>query len=797
MYRAKCDDPERKFYCLEMFPYPSGELHMGHVRNYSIGDVLARFLRMNGYDVLHPMGWDAFGLPAENAAIKHRTHPARWTWSNIEHMKEQFGMLGTSYDWEREVTTASPDYYQWTQWLFLLMFRRGLAYRKRASVNWCPQCETVLANEQVEGGLCWRCDTVVGTRELEQWFLKITDYADRLLADLDQLQGWPERVRVMQQNWIGRSEGVELVFPVADTKEPIPVFTTRHDTVYGATYVVLAPEHPLVEILMSRHPSEELATFVRRTRAIDPAQRIAEDFVKEGVFTGAYAVNQFTGENIPIWIGNYVVYEYGTGAVMGVPAHDQRDLEFARKYGLAVRVVIQDAGHSLEASTLDRAYVDHGTMVESGPFTGLPNTEGQDRIADYAEQRGLGRRRVNYRLRDWLISRQRYWGAPIPVVYCDHCGIMPVPEEQLPVVLPLDIEFSPGPSPLASLESFICTTCPGCGGTARRETDTMDTFIDSSWYYLRYCSPGNRERAFDPEAAGYWMPVDQYIGGIEHAVLHLLYSRFITKVLHDEGMLKVEEPFVRLLTQGMVVKEGAKMSKSKGNVVSPDEIIRKFGADTARLFILFAAPPEKDLEWSETGVEGASRFLQRVWRLVTSHADSVGGMGNNPGPGAGELVRETHRAIKRVTHDIRQRYNFNTAISALMELVNALYRYREGTTRPDRAAMCQAVEKLVLMLAPFAPHLSEELWSRLGHAKSVHLEAWPDYDEALVLADEVTVVVQVDGRVRDRLTVAVDLTMDEVQELAIASERVRPYLAGRTIRRVVGVPGKLVNIVTA
>jgi leucyl-tRNA synthetase len=796
MYRASEDRHAPKFYCLEMFPYPSGALHMGHVRNYTIGDVLARFLRMNGYNVLHPMGWDAFGLPAENAAIQHGTHPARWTWSNIAHMKAQFGMIGTGYDWEREVTTARPEYYRWTQWLFLLMYHRGLAYRKRAAVNWCPKCVTVLANEQVEGGMCWRCDSAVEPRELEQWFLKITDYADRLLSDLDQLQGWPERVRVMQENWIGRSVGVELGFPITGTGEMIRVFTTRHDTVYGATYLVLSPEHPLVDTLLTRYPDPDHAAFVQRARAMDPTRRTDEELVKEGVDTGARALNPFTGEEIPIWIGNYVLQAYGTGAVMGVPAHDQRDLEFAGKYGLPVRVVIQDPGQTLSASSLREAYVGEGTMVESGPFTGLFSSEGKERIADFAEKYGLGQRRVNYRLRDWLISRQRYWGVPIPVVYCDHCGILPVPEDQLPVVLPLDIEFTPGPSPLAQLDAFTRTSCPSCGGAARREVDTMDTFIDSSWYYLRYCSPHDQKRAFDPEDVDYWMPVDQYIGGIEHAILHLLYSRFIVKVVHDAGLLKVDEPFVRLLTQGMVVHHGAKMSKSKGNVVSPDPMIMKYGADAVRLLILFAAPPEKDLEWSESGVEGASRFLQRVLRLVTSYMQDGAGQDGPADDGAEELGRLVHRTIQRVTGDVGRRYNFNTAISALMELTNAIYRYRDQVTHPHRAVMTGALEKLVLMLAPFAPHLGEELWDILGKTGSVHLEAWPGYDQRLAAAPEVTVVVQVDGRIRERLTVPADLGMEEVQVLAMKSERVLAYLAGKTVQRVVAVPGKLINIVT-
>ena len=786
--------PVGKFYCLEMFPYTSGDLHMGHVRNYSIGDVLARFYRMNGYEVLHPMGWDAFGLPAENAASKSGTHPAQWTQANVAKMKEQLKALGTSYDWDREVNTTSPDYYRWTQWIFLLMYRRGLAYRKRAAVNWCEECQTVLANEQVVSGLCWRCDTEVKSRELEQWFLRITDYADRLLDDLVLLEQWPERVRSMQVNWIGRSEGAELHFPLlqGDEEQIISVFTTRHDTVYGATYVVLAPEHPLVDVILQNHPDDAVRDFVDQSRTIDTQERVAEDFEKEGVFTGAYARNQFTGEPIPIWVGNYVVYDYGTGAVMGVPAHDERDFVFANKYSLPIREVIQEPQR--QEKELARAYTGPGSMIHSGPFNGINSDEGLERIADYAEEKGWGVRKTNYRLRDWLISRQRYWGAPIPMIYCDACGLVPVPEEDLPVVLPVDIAYKPGPNPLMESEEFVRTRCPQCGQPARRETDTMDTFIDSSWYYLRYCSANYDKAPFLSQDANHWLPVDQYTGGIEHAILHLLYSRFITKVLHDAGLIEVVEPFKRLLTQGMVIKGGAKMSKSKGNVVSPDAIMRKYGADTARLFILFASPPEKDLEWSDQGVEGASRFLQRVWRMFNQYLAEGRGSKRSVSAQDRALQQELHRAIRRVTHDIKDRIHLNTAISAMMELVNATYKYLEEES-PCDALVREVFSTLALMLAPFAPHLAEELWASLGGGDSVYHQTWPVYDEALAQAEEVTVVVQVNGRVRERLVVSLDNDEADIETLAFASENVQRFIADKTVRKIIHVPNKLVNIV--
>jgi len=813
-----------KYYCLEMFPYPSGELHMGHVRNYSIGDVLARYRRMRGFDVLHPMGWDAFGMPAENAARKHGVHPAEWTRDNIGHMREQIRGLGLTYDWDRELATCEPDYYRWTQWLFLLMHRRGLAYKARSAVNWCPQCATVLANEQVVGGRCWRCDSPVGKKDLEQWFWRITAYADRLLDDLKLLSAWPERVRTMQENWIGRSEGVDLDFLVPAARDRITVFTTRQDTIYGATFLMLAPEHPWVERVAGLTPrGDEVRAFARRVACLSSAERGAEvEMDKEGIDTGVQARNPFTGEMVPIWVANYILMEYGTGAVMGVPAHDQRDFEFARRYGLAVRPVIAPAGaEPPSGDDLAEAHAGPGCLINSGAFDGLSDQDALERIAEAAEERGLGRRRVNYRLRDWLVSRQRYWGAPIPIVYCQRCGTVAVPERDLPVVLPLDVKpGATGVSPLALHEGFCATTCPRCGRPARRETDTMDTFVCSSWYYLRFTSASQEDAAFAVADAARWMPVDQYTGGIEHAILHLLYSRFVTKVLYDAGLLPVTEPFTRLLTQGMVTLGGAAMSKSRGNIVPPDDIVKRYGADTARTFVLFAAPPDKDLEWSDQGVEGCSRFLSRVWRLVTAHvaARDAGAFAPGAGAGAGAdatgLRRVVHRTIRRVGRDIGERQNLNTAISAIMELVNAMYHFREaaawgraggaaevaaaagGAAGPSpRAAMDEAVSTLVRLLAPFAPHLAEELWHRRGGAGSVHEQAWPEYDPAAAAEVEAEVAVQVNGKLRDRIVVAADAPAAEVAAAALASERVKAAVGGRKVARVVHVPGRLVNVV--
>jgi leucyl-tRNA synthetase len=797
-----CEQP--KYYCLEMFPYPSGKLHMGHVRNYAIGDVVARFKTMRGYSVLHPMGWDAFGLPAENAAIKHgNIHPADWTMENINIMRQQLKQLGFSYDWRREIATCHPGYYKWTQWLFLQLYYRGLAYKKKSAVNWCPSCATVLANEQVIGaGICERCKTEVEKRELEQWFLKITDYAQRLLDDLQFLEGWPEKVKIMQENWIGRSEGAEIKFPVGGMDEEIAVFTTRPDTIFGVTYLVLAPDHPLVEKLVAdREQAPAVCSFVQKITRLSETVRTAAETEKVGLFTGAYCVNPLNNEQIPILVANYVLLEYGTGAVMGVPAHDQRDFEFARKYNLPVRVVITPSGEQLNPAAMTGAYEDEGIMVNSGIFDGLPNKEGIQVVIQYLEERGLGRRRVSYRLRDWLISRQRYWGVPIPVIYCARCGVECVPEKDLPVALPRAVAFKPtGQSPLADCPEFLHTTCPVCGGPARRETDTMDTFMCSSWYYYRYTSPRFDAAAWDRAKVDWWLPVDQYIGGVEHAILHLLYARFFTKVLFDLGLISNKEPFTNLLTQGMVLKDGVKMSKSKGNIVSPEEIIEKYGADTARLFILFAAPPERDLEWSDQGVEGCSRFLNRLWRLVTPLA---GCFWNAPARPAANLTgvnremrRLTHQSIKKVTEDIANRFNFNTAVSAIMELVNGLYQYREVPASDyDLAVLREAIESLLLLLAPFAPFLAEELWEAIGQRKSIHRQGWPDYDPAALIEEEVIIVVQINGRVRERVVLPRDLSSEEMIKRVLAQPRVRQLTEGKRILQVVPVPGKLVNIV--
>ena len=798
-YRTN-EKSKKKFYVLEMFPYPSGRLHMGHMRVYSIGDVLARFLRMRGFSVLHPMGWDAFGLPAENAAIKNQVHPAEWTYENIEAMKKQQKALGISYDWEREVTTCAPDYYKWTQWLFLLFYKRGLAYKKKAAVNWCPNCNTVLANEQVEEGGCWRCGTEVTSRDLEQWFLRITDYAERLLDDLSLLSGWPERVRIMQENWIGKSEGAEVFFPVKNKDEKITVFTTRPDTLYGVTYLVLAAEHPLVAELTNGTKYEaEVKAFVEKTRKLNDIARTSTEMEKEGVFTGAYCINPVNGEEVPILVGNYVLMGYGSGAVMGVPAHDQRDFEFARKYNLPVRVVITPADQELQADSLTEAYVDEGILINSAQFNGYSSSAAKNEITAYLEKHNWGKPKITYRLRDWIISRQRYWGAPIPILYCDHCGTVPVPEEQLPVMLPEDIALKEGgQSPLKEHQGFLLTTCPSCGGRARRETDTMDTFFCSSWYYFRYTDAHNDQLPFAREKADAWVPVDQYIGGIEHAILHLLYSRFFTKVLYDAGYTSAVEPFKRLLAQGMVNKDGAKMSKSKGNVVSPDEIIEKYGADTGRLFILFAAPPEKDLDWSDRGVEGCYRFLKRVWRLVDRYADllRLPGEQTKADKADQKLRHVVHTTLKKVTEDIEERFNFNTAISAIMEAVNAIYGYmHEKEDAVNKEIMAEALEILVLILAPFAPHLGEELWQRLGHSESVHLQSWPKFDEAALQVNEVEIVIQINGKVRGRMTISADTDAQAMEQLALSDEKITSLVADKQIVRVITVPNKLINIV--
>lgn len=782
------------YYCLEMFPYPSGNLHMGHVRNYSIGDVIARFKTMNGFKVLHPMGWDAFGLPAENAAIKNGVHPAKWTRENIANMKAQFNRLGLSFDWDREVTTCLPDYYKWTQWLFLQFYKKGLVYRKAGRVNWCPSCQTVLANEQVVDGECERCGASVDKKALEQWYFKITDYADRLLKDLDMLSGWPQKVRTMQENWIGRSEGAMITFRL-ETGDDIEVFTTRPDTLFGVSYMVFAPEHPLVEKLIAdKDEADAVRAFAHRVSHMSDIERTDDTKEKEGVFTGAYATNPINGEQVPIWVANYVIYDYGTGAVMGVPSGDSRDFQFAKKYKLPIRMVVSPDGQDLDPDEMDDAWTAPGIMLNSGVYNGLSNVEAAQKIVGWLEENDCGHKTVNFRLRDWLISRQRFWGAPIPMVYCDHCGVVPVAEDNLPVRLPDAVDFKPtGESPLNDAPDFVQTTCPQCGAPARRETDTMDTFVCSSWYFLRYTDARNDAAAFDPEKANHWMNVDQYIGGVEHAILHLLYARFFTKVLHDLGLVEAEEPFQNLLTQGMVLKDGAKMSKSKGNIVSPEEIMQTYGADTARLFILFAAPPERDLEWNDSAVEGCYRFIGRVWRLYHAYASDAKGAGDDARNKA--LRHLVHTTIRRVTDDVANRFNFNTAIAAIMELVNGLYQERDKSGGVSSPAVDEAMEVLALLLALFIPHVAEELWESLGHTGSVHLEQWPAVDETALQTDEVELVVQVNGKVRGHLMIAVDAPQEEVLAQARSLPQVAVYLEGKTVRKEIVVPKKLVNLV--
>ena len=801
VYKTEMDRTKPEYYVLEMFPYPSGNLHMGHVRNYSIGDVLARYKTMEGYNVLHPMGFDAFGMPAENAAIKHGVKPSDWTYSNIENMKRQQREMGLSYDWDREVETCRPEYYRWTQWLFELFYKKGLAYKKEASVNWCDTCGTVLANEQVIDGKCWRCDSEVKKKNLSQWFFKITDYADTLLEDLKELKGWPERVKTMQENWIGRSEGAEFSFDVPEFNEKIPVYTTCPHTVFGVTYVVLAVEHPLVEKLIKGRENEaEIRKFMDETRKMSEMERTSSESEKKGMFTGAYAVNPFNGKRVPIWITNYVLYEYGTGAVMGVPTHDERDWMFAAKYGLEKIIVVNNPEGTLSLDTMDNAYVDPGVLVNSGEFSGMDSEAAKPAIIQWIEDHKVGKKQVHYRLRDWLISRQRYWGAPIPVVYCPHCGEVLVPEEELPVRLPENVKFEQGSvSPLAQSEEFVNCTCPKCGGPAKRETDTMDTFICSSWYYMRYTDPKNDKAPFGQDKVNYWAPVDQYIGGIEHAILHLLYSRFFTKVLKDAGLVDFNEPFKNLLTQGMVIKDGSKMSKSKGNVVSPEEIISKYGADTARLFILFAAPVERDLEWSDQGVEGAFRFLNRVWRIIGHFEDGIKAGAADYDIGKltkeeKELRRILHVTIKKVTDDIKDRFMFNTAISSVMELVNAFYNFQDKTD-VNEGLLHEVGINLIKMLAPFAPHITEELWSRIVGEGSVHQTKWPKYDAKATVLDEVEIVLQINGKVRDKIVIAADLDRDAMQKAAMEQPRVQELTAGKKIVKVICVPKKLVNIV--
>ena len=797
---TEMDATKPKYYALEMFPYPSGKLHMGHVRNYSIGDVIARFRTMEGYNVLHPMGFDSFGMPAENAAIKNKVHPAEWTYANIANMEKQQRALGLAYDWDREVITCREDYYRWTQWLFELFYKKGLAYKKKASVNWCDTCGTVLANEQVEDGKCWRCKSEVHKKDLAQWFFKITDYADELLADLDKLPGWPERVKTMQANWIGRSEGLEFRLPAPALDAEIPVYTTRPDTVFGMTFVALAPEHPLVEkICAVSDKAEEIRAFCARVKKQSDIERSSSESEKEGIYTGLCCTNPFNGEQVEIWVTNYVLFEYGTGAVMAVPSEDQRDWMFAEKYGIRKILTIRPKDGELRLEDMTAAYTEkEGILINSGKFTGMEMHAAMQAIMDEAEAQGYGKRRVNYRLRDWLISRQRYWGAPIPIINCPKCGEALVPEAELPVRLPEDVSFEQGAvSPLSSSEHFLHCKCPKCGGDATRETDTMDTFICSSWYYYRYADPKNTERPFDRDKVNYWAPVDQYIGGIEHAILHLLYARFFTKVLRDAGMLDFDEPFTNLLTQGMVIKDGAKMSKSLGNVVSPEEIIDRYGADTARLFILFAAPVDRDLDWSDQGVEGAYRFLGRVWRILGQFAETIKGAPASYDAATlsteeAELRRVLHATIKKVTEDVRDRFMFNTAISSIMELVNALYAFQDKELTPGLAH--ETASALVRMLAPFAPHITAELWAEL-FGGNVHAETWPQYDVAALVQDEVEIVLQINGKVRDRVKVATGLDRAALEQIAAELPHAKELTAGKTIVKVVCVPGKLVNIV--
>jgi leucyl-tRNA synthetase len=797
-YQTEENPAKPKYYTLEQFPYPSGDgLHMGHIRVYSIGDVIARFRRMNGYRVLHPMGADAFGLPAENAAIQRGVNPWDWTHQNMERFVEEQSRMGISYDWERYVATCLPDYYQFTQWLFLFFYERGLAYRHKAGVNWCPTCNTVLANEQVEEGKCWRCHTEVTKKELEQWFLRITRYAEELLEGLDRLPQWPEKVKTMQRNWIGRSAGTHIRFPISGwDDEVITVFTTRVDTLYGVTYLVLAPEHPLVSKLIRGSEKEAaILRFIEQIKRETEIERTSTELEKRGLWTGALAKHPLTGKELPLWIANYVLMNYGTGAVMGVPAHDERDFQFAQKYGLPIEVVIQPEGETL-TQPLRAAYVEDGKLVHSAQFNGMHNREAIATITQYLSQTHQGDAVVQYRLHDWLISRQRYWGAPIPIVYCDVCGTVPVPIEQLPVLLPTDVTFDGKRNPLTTSKTFAATSCPICGGPARRETDTMDTFIDSSWYFLRYTDVKNKELPFSPAKAKQWLPVDQYIGGIEHAVLHLLYSRFFTKVLYDAGMVHVDEPFQSLLTQGMVLKDGFKMSKSKGNVVSPLEIIDKYGADTARLFILFAAPPERDLDWSDAGVEGSSRFLKRVWRLVAQNEalfKQAIPQASTCEQTATQLHHRLHQTIKKVTDEINERSHFNTAISAIMELTNRLYSYPKEA---EQAIFREAIEQTILLLAPFVPHITEELWQMMGKSGSIHQAAWPTYDAAALLLDEMEIAVQIDGKVREKLVVSANASQEEVEQAALSQDRIQTWMEGKTVQKVVVIPGRLVNIVT-
>ena len=799
VFKTVEDASKKKFYCLEMFPYPSGKLHMGHVRNYSIGDVVARFKKMDGYNVLHPMGWDSFGLPAENAAIKHGIHPSIWTWDNIAEMRKQLKELGLSYDWDREVATCHEDYYKWMQWIFIQFYKRGLAYKKENPVNWCPSCQTVLANEQVVEGCCERCKSPVGKKNLSQWYFKITDYAERLLDNLDTLDGWPNKVKVMQKNWIGKSVGAEVEFKIKDWEETLTVFTTRVDTIYGTTYMVLAPEYPSVlKMVEGTEYEQPVKEYIEKVEHMNDIERTSTTNEKTGVFIGKYAVNPFTKKEIPIYISDYVLMGYGTGAVMGVPAHDQRDFEFATKFGIDIIPVVDPGDPEIDLNNLKCACAAEGNLINSGEFNGMNNKEAIGKFIELVEEWGIGKRTINYRLRDWLISRQRYWGTPIPMIYCEDCGWVPEKEENLPVLLPTDVEFTgKGESPLTTSKVFADVVCPKCGKPAKRETDTMDTFLDSSWYFLRYCDPKNTEAPFDSAKANYWMNVDQYIGGVEHAILHLMYSRFFQMALYDMGLVDCEEPFKNLLTQGMVNKDGKKMSKSLGNVVSPEEIIKKYGADTARLFILFAAPPDRELDWSDAGAEGSYRFLNRVYRLVYEFKKKypeVPAEFKIEGPADKSLNYMLNAAIKKVSEDVGGRYSFNTAISTIMELVNEMYKYKEGE-KVNAGLLGKAVKDLILILSPFTPHICEEMWEHMGQSESLVSMPWPEYDEAALIKDEVEVVIQVNGKLKDKIFAANNSDRAELEKAALENKNIQTLLEGKTVVKVVVVPNKLVNIV--
>ncbi len=796
-FLSKIDNSKKKYYLLEMFPYPSGRLHMGHVRNYTIGDITARFHRMKGFNVFHPMGWDAFGLPAENAAIQNNIPPAKWTADNISHMKKQFALLGFSYDWTREITSFKENYYKWNQWMFIKMYEKGLAYKKNGSVNWCSQCATVLANEQVENGQCWRCESEVTQKVLDQWFFRITDYAEDLLKGHEELKDtWPEQVITMQRNWIGRSTGLKINFKL-ESGEDFPIFTTRPDTVYGVTFMAIAPEHPF----LARIKDSNVLKYIHEFRNQSLSDRTSEDKGKDGVDTGIKIINPFTGVKVPLFVGNFVLMEYGTGAIMSVPGHDSRDFAFAKKYGIPVKIVIDRPGNPLDPASMSDAFTSDGICVNSGEFNGIQNTEAMEKISMYAEKNGFGKREVNYRLRDWGISRQRYWGCPIPIIYCETCGTVPVKEKDLPVVLPVDVDFhGDSKSPLAQMESFLNVPCPTCGARGRRETDTMDTFVDSSWYYAKFTSPDSMN-IFDKDEVDYWMPVDQYIGGIEHAVLHLLYARFFSMVMNDMGLLKSREPFSRLLTQGMVIKDGAKMSKSKGNVVDPDRIIEKYGADTVRLFMLFASPPKKDLDWSDKGVEGCFRFIGRIWRFVNRFGKFYVKDSNPEKLELNDELKkiriELHRTVKIVTNDIEKRMQYNTAIARMMELTNTLYQADEKTFdgQAGKQLLSEIFDKLIPMLSAFIPHVAEEMWENLGNGNMLVNHRWPGYIEELTSRDEIEIVFQVNGKIRSKVSVNSDITKEAMEDLAMQNDKVVQMLEGKEIVKTITVPGKLVNIV--